>query len=365
MDVNLVVFSYSDLSHEELMHKASYVLSLGPDFMLLGPRSTMLKPSKKTVAVTALKTGSGKSTLSRHVVRILRELGMKPVVVRHPMPYGALERQVVQKFVTYDDLDANLSSLEEREEIEPHLRDGTVVYAGVDYGLVLEHAEKDGDVILWDGGNNDFPFFEPDLHITVVDASRPDLVSRTYPGETNLLMADVLAVHKADKTSPEKLNELIERLRALNPRAEMVVTASKAKMDVSLDLKGLRVVVVEDGPSLTHGGMNVGVAFEEAAKAGATIIDPKPYASGIIAEIYRQYHHIGAVVPSMGYTREQLADLEKTLNAVPADVIVSSSSADLSRILKLNKPVVRVSFEAYQLGGRPLSDIVRSLLLNG
>ncbi|MEM0440531.1 MAG: cyclic 2,3-diphosphoglycerate synthase [Candidatus Caldarchaeum sp.] len=362
-NVDLVVFSYSDLTHEELMHKASLVLALGADFLLLGPKSTMLRPSKKTIAVTAVKTGAGKSTISRYFVKLLREMGLKPVVVRHPMPYGVLEKQVVQRFSTYADLDEQGCSIEEREEIEPHLRENTIVYAGVDYLSVLKEAEMEGDVILWDGGNNDFPFFRPDLHVTVVDATRPGLETSSYPGETNILMADLIIIHKADKSSAEKIEELKNALHHLNPRAEIVVTGSTTCADEFFNIKGKRVAVIEDGPSVTHGGMAVGAAFDYAVKAGAEVVDPKPYAVGAIAEMYKQYGHIGPVVPAIGYTLQQLRDLEETLKRISADTIVSSSPADLSKIIRLNKPYVKVWFEAVQLSGKNLSDIIRLRLL--
>ncbi|MDW8435355.1 MAG: GTP-binding protein [Candidatus Caldarchaeum sp.] len=357
--VDLVVFSYSDVSHEEVMHKASLALARGASFMLLGPRATMLKSQRKVVAVTGVKTGVGKSTITRLVVKTLKGLGVDVVVVRHPMPYGVLEKQVVQKFASEDDVEKHRCSVEEREEIEPHVREGTVVFTGVDYGLVLKEAEKTAEVIVWDGGNNDFPFFKPDLHLTVVDATRPGLESATYPGETNVLMADVLVIHKADKTSAEKLEKLAENLRKINPRAEIVVTASKTVVEA--DVRGLRVAVVEDGPSVTHGGMSVGVAYETAVAAGAVVVDPRPYAVGSIAEAYMQYSHIGPVIPSLGYTEMQLKDLEKTLKNVPADVIVSSSPADLSKLVAVEKPFIRVWFEAVQVGGRPLSEILSGL----
>ncbi|MDW8063570.1 MAG: GTP-binding protein [Candidatus Caldarchaeum sp.] len=357
--VDLVVFSYSDVSHEEVMHKASLALARGASFMLLGPRATMLKSQRKVVAVTGVKTGVGKSTVTRLVVKTLKGLGVDVVVVRHPMPYGVLEKQVVQKFASEDDVEKHRCSVEEREEIEPHVREGTVVFTGVDYGLVLKEAEKTAEVIVWDGGNNDFPFFKPDLHLTVVDATRPGLESATYPGETNVLMADVLVIHKADKTSAEKLEKLAENLRKMNPRAEIVVTASKTVVEA--DVRGLRVAVVEDGPSVTHGGMSVGVAYETAVAAGAVVVDPRPYAVGSIAEAYMQYSHIGPVIPSLGYTEKQLKDLEKTLKNVPADVIVSSSPADLSKLVAVEKPFIRVWFEAVQVGGRPLSEILSGL----
>lgn len=363
MNVDLVVFSYSDVLHEEVMHKASVVLAAGADFMLLGPRSTMLRSSRKIVAVTAVKTGAGKSTVARLVVRLLRNLGLRVVVVRHPMPYGVLEKQVLQRFASLADLDLHHSSVEEREEIEPHLREGNVVYAGVDYRAVLSEAEKEADVIVWDGGNNDFPFFQPDLYITVVDATRPGLETKTYPGETNVLMANLLVIHKADKATPDELEKLKDRLRQINPEAEIIATGSRTMIEDRFDLRGLRVIVLEDGPSVTHGGMSVGVGYDAAVKAGADVVDPRPYAVGTIANLYREYPHLGPVVPAIGYTEQQLRDLERTLNNVPAEVIISSSPADFTRIVKVDKPFVRVWFEAYQISGKPLLAVFRNFLL--
>jgi len=360
-NVRLVVFAYSDVAHEEVMHKASLALSLGADFMLLGPQSTMLKSSKKVVAVTATKTGAGKSTLSRYVVRLLREAGVKPVVVRHPMPYGVLERQIVQRLESIEDMDRHGCTVEEREEFEPHLRERTVVYAGVDYEAVLRQAEAEADVIVWDGGNNDFPFFKPDLHITVVDATRPGLETNTHPGETNLLMADVIVINKVDKTTPENVGILESKLSAINPRAAIAKTASMLHAERREELRGLRVCVVEDGPSVTHGGMAYGAAYEAAVSAGAKVLDPKPYAAGIIRDLYARYPHIGPVVPAVGYTPEQLRDLERTLAAVECDAIVSSSPTDLSKLVKVDKPFYRVWFEAYEVGEPVLQGVLKRL----
>lgn len=358
--VRLVVFSYSDLTHVELMNKASKVLALGCDFMLLGPRSTMLKSGKKVVAVTAVKTGAGKSTVSRMLVKLLREKGHRPVVVRHPMPYGVLEKQVVQRFASLDDLDRYRCSIEEREEFEPHLREGTIVYAGVDYEMVLKEAEKEGDVIVWDGGNNDLPFYWPDLHITVVDATRPELITNSYPGETNIHMADVIILHKADKVSEEQLDRAAEMVRKVNPGAEVVATASKIRVE-DVPLRGRRVLVVEDSPSVTHGGMSVGAGYIAAVNAGASIVDPRPYAVGTIAKLYHEYQHLGPVVPALGYTEEQLRDLGETLRRAEAELIVSASPADLTRLIECGKPVVRVWYEAEQVSGTPLSSFLSRL----
>jgi len=359
--VRLVAFSYSDLTHVELMNKASKVLALGCDFMLLGPRSTMLRSRKKVVAVTAVKTGAGKSTVSRLLVKLLREKGVKPVVVRHPMPYGVLEKQVVQRFSSLDDLEIHRCSIEEREEIEPHLREGNIVYTGVDYEMVLREAEKEGDVIVWDGGNNDLPFYWPDLHITVVDATRPELITNSYPGEANIYMADVVVLHKVDKVSKEQLDKAVEIVRSLNPRAEVVSTASKIRIEDDASLRGRRVVVVEDSPSVTHGGMSVGAGYIAAVNAGASIVDPRPYAVGTIAKLYREYTHLGPVVPALGYTEEQLRDLGETLRRVEAEMIVSASPADFTKLIDCGKPLVRVWYDAEQVSGTPLSTFLRRL----
>jgi predicted GTPase len=308
-----------------------------------------------------VKTGAGKSTVSRLLVKLLREKGVKPVVVRHPMPYGVLEKQVVQRFSSLDDLEIHRCSIEEREEIEPHLREGNIVYTGVDYEMVLREAEKEGDVIVWDGGNNDLPFYWPDLHITVVDATRPELITNSYPGEANIYMADVVVLHKVDKVSKEQLDKAVEIVRSLNPRAEVVSTASKIRIEDDASLRGRRVVVVEDSPSVTHGGMSVGAGYIAAVNAGASIVDPRPYAVGTIAKLYREYTHLGPVVPALGYTEEQLRDLGETLRRVEAEMIVSASPADFTKLIDCGKPLVRVWYDAEQVSGTPLSTFLRRL----
>ncbi|MEM4352716.1 MAG: hypothetical protein QXV68_03760, partial [Candidatus Caldarchaeum sp.] len=359
--VGLIVFSYSDVSHLEVMHKASLAVSLGADFMLLGPQSTMLKSVKPVIAVTGVKTGAGKSTVSRYVVRLLRQRGVKPVVIRHPMPYGDLDRQAVQRFERLEDLDKYGCSVEEREEYEPHLRDGSVVYAGVDYEKVLRRAESEADVIVWDGGNNDFPFIVPDLHITVVDATRPGLETETYPGEVNLLMADVVVVNKADKTTPEKLDMLVSKVSAVNPRALVAKTASRLHLEGKVE--GLRVCVVEDGPSITHGGLSVAAAYHAAVSSGAEVVNPKPYAKGLFKKIYDEYPHIGPVVPAIGYNPDQLMDLRATLESVDCDAFVSSCPADISRLLSLGKPLIQVWYDAEEVGGDVLAHALGRLRL--
>jgi len=360
LGVELVVLSYSDLTYEEVMEKASQALALGADFMLLGPKSTMLKSSRKVVAVTATKTGAGKSTVSRYVVRFLRQMGLKPVVVRHPMPYGVLEKQAVQRFERLEDLEHYRCTVEEREEFEPHLRMGTVVYAGVDYGEVVRRAGEEADVIVWDGGNNDFPFLAPDLHITVVDATRSTSQFKTYPGKVNLLMADVVVINKADKAERRQLDELSKAVQSINPHAEIVYTASQLFVENVEGLKGRRVCVVEDGPTVTHGGLSVGAAYTAAVSAGAIVVNPKPHAVGAIKQAYLDYPHLGPVVPAIGYTQSQLKDLEETLGRVDCDAIISSSPADLTHLIEVKKPVHRVWFEAVETGGRSLLDILRA-----
>jgi len=359
--VDLVVFSYSDLTHEEVMHKASLALSLGADFMFLGTRSTMVESTKKVVAVTALRTGAGKSTVSRLVVKILRNMGFKPVVVRHPMPYGVLEKQVVQRIERVEDLDRYGCTVEEREEFEPHILSGTLVFAGVDYEKVVREAEKEADVIVWDGGNNDFPFIKPSLHIVVVDASKPSLEADTYPGEVNLLMADMIVLSKVDKAPTDKVKQFSEALRKINPRASIAKTASKPDLTKLGHLRGVRVCVVEDGPSVTHGGMSVGTAYEAALAVGAKIVDPKPYSVGVIRQVYNQFPHIGPVLPAIGYTSQQLSDLEKTIASVDCEAILSSSPADLSRLIKVDKPIYRVVLEAEEVEGEELTRALMKL----
>ena len=358
-NVDLVVFSYSDVAHEYVMHKASQAMVAGASFMLLGPKQTMVESSKPVIAVCAGRTGSGKSQTTRRVVEILRDLGKKVVVVRHPMPYGDLVAQKVQRFATYDDLDFHKCTIEEREEYEPHIDRGAVVYAGVDYEAILRQAEQEADVVIWDGGNNDFPFYKPDLMITVVDPHRPGHEITYHPGEVNVRMADVVVINKEDTANFEDIEEVRENVRQVNPNAIFVDAASPLFVQDISNIANKRVVVVEDGPTLTHGGMSYGAGYIAAIKYGAAeIVSPKPYAVGTIAETYEKYGQVEEVLPAMGYSEQQIKDLEETLNRVPADVIVSGTPINISRLVKVNKPIVRVMYELEEIGKPTLKDVI-------
>ncbi len=341
--VDVVVFSYSDVSHEHVMHLAARAQSKGADFWLLGPKSTMLKSRKPVIAVCAVRTGCGKSQTTRAVARILEDMGKKVVVVRHPMPYGDLEKQKVQRFASLEDLDEHNCTIEEREEYEPHLREGRVVYAGVDYAEILKAAEKEADVILWDGGNNDLPFYRPDLLIVVTDPLRVGHESRYWPGEAVARMADVFVINKENSATPEQVKALESNLGALNPRASIV----HAKSLVSWDHKprGKKAVVVEDGPTITHGGMPYGAGFVAARELGLEVVDPRPYLAGDLKDAFARYPHIGPVLPAMGYGNKEIEELERVINSMPVDVVVCGTPVDLSRVIKTEKEFVRVRYE--------------------
>ena len=358
-----VVFSYSDVNYDYIGHMAARVNALGCDFTLLGTSSTMLPAKVPVIAVTAVRTGSGKSQTTRKVARLLVERGIRVVAVRHPMPYGDLEKQGVQRFATLDDLDRYECTIEEREEYEPHLRNGTIVFAGVDYGRILVEAEKEADVILWDGGNNDVAFYRPDLTIVVVDPHRPGHEVRYYPGETNLRLADVVVINKETTANYQGIVEVQNNVRRVNPRAKIIHAASPIFVDRPEAIEGKKVVVVEDGPTLTHGEMRYGAGMLAAEQFGAAeILDPRPWVRGEIAETFAKYPGIGTLVPAMGYGEQQMRDLEATLNAMPVDVVVVATPIDLGRILKLDKPTVRVTYELEEIGSPKLSDILDSFL---
>ena len=355
--VNQVVFSYSDVSHEHVMHVASRVLAAGADFRLLGPERMMLKAARPVVSVNAVRTGSGKSQTSRYVVRLLREMGYERVVaVRHPMPYGDLAAQAVQRFAAYEDLAAQNCTIEEREEYEPYVDMGAVVYAGVDYHAILEEAEKEADVIVWDGGNNDLPFFRPDVHIVVADPHRPGHELRYHPGETNLRMADVVIINKVDTADNEGVVAVQENVRRVNPGAAIVKAASPFFVEDADAIRGRRVLVVEDGPTLTHGEMAYGAGYMAARYFGAAeIVDPAPYAVGSLAATYEHYPNAVGILPAMGYGEEQIADLEATINKTPADLLLIATPIDLGRLIDVDKPSQRVRYEL-QVIGRPTLD---------
>jgi predicted GTPase len=357
--IDEVVFAYSDVSHEYVMHKGAQVNAAGADFRLLGTRDTMLASSKPVVAICAVRTGCGKSQTTRKVVRVLNSHGKKVVVVRHPMPYGDLNLQRVQRFASYEDLDRYDCTIEEREEYEPHLAMGTVVYAGIDYEEILRQAEQEADVVIWDGGNNDTPFFKPDLHIVVTDPLRAGHELRYYPGETNLRMADVVVINKLTSARPEDAEVVRNNIRAANPAATIVEAASPISVEDSSIIHGKRVLVVEDGPTLTHGEMKFGAGVVAARRFGAReIIDPRPFLVGDLRATFEKYPEIGTLLPAMGYGDKQIQDLEATINNTDCDVVIIATPVDLRRIVKMNKPAVRVLYELQEIGKPDLDDLV-------
>ncbi len=360
--VDVVVFSYSDVSHETVMHAASRAIASGAEFRLLGPARMMLPSSRPVVAVCAVRTGAGKSQTTRAVAALLAETGHTPVVVRHPMPYGDLAAQRVQRFASREDLARHETTIEEREEYEPHIEAGRVVFAGVDYEAILREAEREADVILWDGGNNDLPFYRPDLHIVVADPLRAGDERRYHPGEANLRMADVVIVNKVDSADQASIDAVLGSIAALNPTAEVLT----ARSDLILDgpsIEGKRVVVVEDGPTLTHGGMTFGAGVVAARRFGAAeLIDPEPVAVGSIKAVLQRYPDLEPLVPAMGYGETQMRELKETLERVDADVVLVATPIDLGRLLELDKPVTRVRYELAQVSGRPLREIVQGAL---
>ncbi len=357
--VDIVVFAYSDVSHEYVMHRASRAIRRGADFWLMGTEHTMIKSEKPVISICAARTGSGKSQTTRRVAEILKELNKKTVVIRHPMPYGDLTKQVVQRFETLEDLDKYNCTIEEREEYEPHIQRGNVVYAGVDYEKIIREAEKEADVILWDGGNNDLPFYKPDLHIVVVDPHRPNHEITYHPGEANVRLADVVVINKIDTAYPEDVETVRENVRSLNPTAKIIEAASPISVDDPSKIFGKKVLVIEDGPTLTHGGMEYGAGVVAAEKYGAVeLVDPREYAVGSIREVYAKYSHIGTLLPAMGYSEKQLKELEETINRTPSDLVVVATPINLGRILNLNKPFVRVYYELQEIGKPDLRDVL-------
>ena len=357
--VDQVVFAYSDVSHEYVMHKASQALVAGADFRLMGTGSTMLTSRKPVVAVCAVRTGSGKSQTTRHVCDVLRRMGHRVVVVRHPMPYGDLTAQVVQRFATYEDLDRYRCTIEEREEYEPHIDRGVVVYAGVDYERILRQAEEEADIVVWDGGNNDLPFFRPDLHIVVADPHRPGHEVRYHPGEANLRAADVVVINKVDTADPDGIAQVRRNIQEVNPQAIVVEAASPIFVEDPGAIQGRRVLVIEDGPTLTHGEMAYGAGVTAARRFGAAeLVDPRPYAVRSIAETFRKYPHIGPLLPAMGYGDEQIRDLEETINATPCDLVLAATPVDIRRLLKVRYPVDRVRYELQVIGRPTLEEIL-------
>jgi len=362
-DVDQVVFAYSDVSHEYVMHKASIALANGADFRLMGSKTTMLTAKVPVISVGAVRTGSGKSQTSRQVAKILKSRGLNVVVIRHPMPYGDLRKQVCQRFASYEDLDKYECTIEEREEYEPHIDNGIIVYAGVDYEKILREAEKEADIIVWDGGNNDIPFYKPDLHIVVADPHRAGHEITYHPGEANLRMANVVIVNKVDTADPKNISLVKENIRKVNPNAVILEASSPITADKPELIKGKRALVIEDGPTLTHGNMPYGAATILAKQLGASeIADPRPYAVGSIKEAYEEYPHLGAVLPALGYGEKQIEELKETISRTPCDVVVIGTPVDLRRIMEINKPTVRVKYELKVLGPLSLEQILENFL---
>jgi predicted GTPase len=362
--VDEVVFSYSDVSYQYVMDKASLVMAQGADFKLLGSEHTMLKAKVPVIAVVAARTGSGKSQTSRKVCSYLRSVGKKVVAVRHPMPYGDLAKQKTQRYASLEDLSRHKCTVEEMEEYEPHIVQGTIIYAGVDYGEILRRAEKEADVIVWDGGNNDMAFYKPDLTITVVDPHRPGHEMTYYPGQTNVRLADVIIVNKVDSAQEENVERVIQNVRSINAHAVIMRAASPITVEDPSILKGKKVLVVEDGPTLTHGEMTFGAGVLAAKQFGAKeIIDPRPYAVKSIAETYAKYPATGALLPAMGYGEQQMKDLETTINHVPCDAVVIGTPIDLRRIIHIKKPSVRVQYSLEELTKPDLEDVLNKFLL--
>ncbi|MCJ7548244.1 MAG: cyclic 2,3-diphosphoglycerate synthase [Anaerolineae bacterium] len=359
-DVGQVVFAYSDVPHEYVMHQASLVIACGADFRLMGGKATMLESNKPVVAVCAVRTGCGKSQTTRHVCDVLQDLGMKVVAVRHPMPYGDLAKQAVQRFASYADLDIHQCTIEEREEYEPHLDRGIVVYAGVDYQAILRKAEQEADVVVWDGGNNDLPFYRPDLWLTVTDPHRAGHETTYYPGESNFRAADVLVINKMETADYAGVRKIYENISRLNPDAVVVEAASPLFVDHPERIRGRRVLVIEDGPTLTHGGMAYGAGYVAAQRFGAAeIIDPRPYAVASIAATYEKYPGTGTVLPAMGYGDAQIRDLEETINATPCDLVIVGTPIDLTRLLTIDHPMQRVRYELQVIGRPTIEEILK------
>ncbi|MGD0494641.1 MAG: cyclic 2,3-diphosphoglycerate synthase [Candidatus Bathyarchaeia archaeon] len=362
-DVDQVVFAYSDVSHEYVMHKASIALANGADFRLMGPKTTMLKAKVPVIAVCAVRTGSGKSQTSRQVAKILKSKGLNVVAIRHPMPYGDLTKQICERFASYEDLDRYDCTIEEREEYEPHIDNGIIVYAGVDYEKILREAEEEADVIVWDGGNNDLSFYKPDLCIVVADPHRAGHELAYHPGEANLRMANVIIINKVDTADPQKVKLVKENIKLVNPNATVLEAASPITADNPEAVRGKRALVIEDGPTITHGNMpyGAGVIFAQKFGAGA-IVDPRPYAVGSIKEAYEKYRHLGAVLPALGYGGKQIAELKETIDRTPCDVVVIGTPIDLRRVITIKQPTVRVKYELKVLGPVSLEHVLEEFI---
>jgi predicted GTPase len=359
-EIDSVVFAYSDVTHEHVMHVGSRALAAGASYHLISPHDTMLASTKPVVAICAVRTGSGKSQTTRHVARLLRDAGKRVAVLRHPMPYGDLAEQAVQRFERYEDLEAADATIEEREEYEPHLAEGNLVFAGIDYERILRAAEQEADVVLWDGGNNDTPFIKPDVHIVVVDPHRPGHELRYHPGETNLRMADVCVVNKIDSASQEGIDAVLDSIHANTTNARVVLAASPFDVEGDADaIRGKRVLAIEDGPTLTHGEMTYGAAVLAAKQHGASeLVDPRPFAVGTIAETFEQYPNVGTLLPAMGYGRQQMDDLRETIERSDADLVLIGTPIDLRRLIDLDKPALRVTYKLQEMGEPTLKDVL-------
>lgn len=361
--IDEVVFSYSDVRHDYIMSHASRVTAAGASFKLLGYTQTAIKSKKPVISICATRTGCGKSQTTRTVVKALKNMGLKVVSIRHPMPYGDLEKQIWQRFETYKDLDKYKCTIEEREEYEPHIDMGAIIYSGVDYQEIAKRAEKEADVIIWDGGNNDLPFFEADLKFVVVDPHRPGHEKEYYPGEANVYTADVIVINKIDTAFPDDVNEVRNNIMEMNPNAIVIDAASPIFVDNGSIIRGKSVAVIEDGPTLTHGEMRIGAGIVAAYKYGAAeIIDPKPYFQGTILQALEKYPDIGDIIPALGYGKKQVADLEKTINACECDLVISATPIDLSRIIKIKKPYVRVSYELQEIGEPTVNTVLNAFI---
>ncbi len=359
-EISEVFFSYSDVHYEYIMHKASQVLAAGASFTLLGPQETMLKSKLPVISVCAVRTGCGKSQTSRKIALLIKEKGKRVVVIRHPMPYGDLAKQKVQRFASYEDMIKHECTIEEMEEYEPHIKDGIVVYAGVDYGAILKEAEKEADIILWDGGNNDFSFYQSNLEIVVVDPHRPGHELLYYPGEVNFRRAQVLVINKMDSAEKEKLNLLLENIKKFNPEATVIRANSAISVPEGEEISGKTVLVIEDGPTLTHGEMPYGAGVIAATRYRASkIIDPRPFAVGSINETFQKYTHLDKVLPAMGYGKEQMAELAQTIDKIECDLVISGTPIDLGRLIKTNKRILRVSYELEEIGTPDLKEVLR------
>jgi predicted GTPase len=358
--VEQVVFAYSDIAHVDVMHKASIVNAAGADFRLMGGNQTAVKAKVPVIAICAVRTGSGKSQTTRAIASMLRAKGRRVVAIRHPMPYGDLAKQAVQRFASYEDLDKHECTIEEREEYEPHIDKGIIVYAGVDYEAILRQAEKEADVILWDGGNNDTPFYVPDLHITVADPHRAEHGKLYHPGEANMRMADVIIINKVDTADPKKVELCRQIASELNPKAKVILADSPVTAEDPAAIKGKKVLVIEDGPTVTHGEMTFGAGMIAAKNAGAKeVVDPRPFAVDSIKATFEKYRHLEKVLPAMGYGDEQVKDLEETINRAKCDVVVSGTPIDLNRVLKANKPLIRVRYDLKVREGSSLEDLLK------